>query len=172
MGTINYGTSDYITMGIKPYDSYDLENDKVFMEEMQAEVDEYGGTLEQSIQNYISTCYEADLENLETEMRKHSFYYFHISIEYGYYEGFYLKIENNFGIAYNDYMEKREAQKEITEIKAFLEEIAGFGFVSCYPGWCMRYADYKGTLNDIKAAIKEMRAESKATPTWRQYNAA
>lgn len=32
MGAINYFTSDYITMGFKPYDTYDFENDPDFME--------------------------------------------------------------------------------------------------------------------------------------------
>ena len=35
MGTINYGTSNYITIGIKSYDASDFEKDIDFMEELQ-----------------------------------------------------------------------------------------------------------------------------------------
>ena len=60
MGTINYGTSNYITIGIEPYDASDFEKDIDFMEELQNEVNEYGGTIEEAITNYIQDCYEAD----------------------------------------------------------------------------------------------------------------
>ena len=53
MGAINYFTSDYITMGLKPYDASDFENDHDFMEELQNDVDEYGGTIEEALNNYI-----------------------------------------------------------------------------------------------------------------------
>lgn len=33
MGAVNYFTSDYITLGLRPYDSWELENDSDFMEE-------------------------------------------------------------------------------------------------------------------------------------------
>lgn len=40
MGAVNYFTSDYITMGLRPYDSWELENDSDFMEEMRRECEE------------------------------------------------------------------------------------------------------------------------------------
>lgn len=40
MGAINYFTSDYITMGLRPYDRSDLENDLDFMEEAREQVRE------------------------------------------------------------------------------------------------------------------------------------
>lgn len=169
MGAVNYFTSDYITLGLRPYDSSDFENDADFMKELQAEVDEYGGTVESALQDYINTCYEEDYSNIETELAKHGFYYFHITIKNGYYEGFTLDIENNFPVAFDFWQEKRDAQKEITEIKQFLIACAGLGLVKCSPGWCTGYADYKETVKAIGAAIKEMREEVKATPTWLQY---
>lgn len=44
MGAINYFTSDYITLGVRPYDRFDMENDIDFMEEVQRQIDEYGGS--------------------------------------------------------------------------------------------------------------------------------
>ena len=172
MGAINYFTSDYITMGLKPYCASDLENDHDFMEELKYEVDQYGGTIEEALNNYISACYESDYENIECELNKHNFQYYHITIKPGYYEGFTLDIENNSPVAFDGWEDRREANKEITKIKRLLIDCAGLGLVACRPGWCTGYEDYTGTIKAISAAIKEMREEVKAVPTWRQYKTA
>lgn len=169
MGAVNYFTSDYITMGLRPYDTNDFENDRDFMEELQQEVDEYGGTLENALDSYIQSCYESDYENIQCELEKHNFYYYHVTIKPGYYEGFTLDIENNFPVALDGYEDRRDANKEITEIKQFLIACAGLGLVKCSPGWCTGYSDYNGTIQAIKSAIKEMRSELKTIPTWSQY---
>lgn len=159
MGTINHKTSDYITMANYPIDPVDLENDSYF-------VDEYG---EAAIYDYIRECAECDLMNVEGILGKYDFYYFHIWIEHGYYEGFSIQIENNFPIYFDCWEDKRCAQKEITKIKAFLIECADCGIVQCFPGWCMGYASMEETIQGIKKAVQEMREEVKATPTWLQY---
>ena len=169
MGTINYRTSDYLTMGLNPISSYDLENDSGFMEELKQQIDEYGGSIENAIQDYIQQCYEDDLANIENLLEKYTFCYYDIKIEPGYYEGFSLLIENNYGIAYDDYIDKQQALKELTVIKQFLLECAGYGLVVCYPGWCTGYEDYNQTVKTIKQTIKEMKQEVKETPTWNQY---
>lgn len=170
MGAVNYFTSDYITMGLRPYDSWEFEKDSEFMEEMQAQVNEYGGTTEDAIADYINECYSCDYENIEAELEKHNFRYYHIAIRPGYYEGFTLDIENNFPIAFDCWEDRQDASKEITEIKQFLVDCAGLGLVQCLPGWVTGYNDYNGTIKAIKNAIKEMRDELKAVPTWTQYN--
>ena len=172
MGAVNYFTSDYITMGWRPYDSWELENDSNFMEEVRRECEEYGGTIENAIADYIQSCYESDFENIETELNKHNFHYYHITIKPGYYEGFTLDIENNYPVALDSWQDRRDANKEITEIKQFLIDCAGLGLVQCSPGWCTGYNDYNGTIKAIKAAIKEMRDELRTIPTWAQYNRA
>ena len=91
-------------------------------------------------------------------------------MEYGYYEGFTLNIENNFPVAFDSWEEKREVQKEITEIKKFLADCAGSGLVAVFPGWVTAYEDYRGTLREIESAIAEMRQEVRNTPTWKRYN--
>lgn len=169
MGAVNYFTSDYITLGIKPYSVYDLENDVEFMKEIRAEVKEYGGTVEEALNSYISDSYESDLANAESILSRFSFWFYHVTIEPGYYDGFTLKIENNFPVAYDNYEDRRDAQKEITQLKKCLLELAGVGLVACYPGWCTGYEDYKGTCKAIEAAIKAMRDEVRTIPTWRQY---
>lgn len=168
MGTINYTTSDYITMGLRPYD--DFESDSEFMEEIEREVDEYGGTIQEAISDYIQSCYDNDWDNIEAELEKHCFRYFNVVMKSGYYEGFSIDIENNYGLFYDSYEDKREAQKEITEIKQFLIACAGLGLVACFPGWCTGFCDYAETLKEISVAIKAMREEVKNTPTWAKYN--
>lgn len=172
MGAVNYFTSDYITMGLRPYDINDFENDRGFMEELQKEIDEYGGTIENGISDYIQSCYEDDFYNIEHELKKHNFYYYHVTIKPGYYDGFTLDIENNFPVALDSWQDRRDANKEITEIKRFLIECAGLGLVECFPGWCTGYSDYNGTITAIRAAVKEMRDELRTIPTWTQYNRA
>jgi len=173
MGAINYFTSDYITLGLKPYDTMDFLNDADFLEcarengidtESESDLHDYATEI---IQDY----YQDDYSNIEHILKKYNFYYFHVTIQYGYYEGFTLDIENNFSVAFDDYLEKREAQKEATLLKQCLIECAGCGLVECFPSWCTGYSDYKDTLKGINKAIKEIREEIKSTPTWLYYNA-
>lgn len=172
MGAVNYFTSDYITLGVKPYETQDYTRDADFMQFIR---DEWGidtddeSAVYDAVQDQIAEDYNCDRLNIETELENHKFYYFHIAIKNGYYEGFTLNIENNYSLAFDSWQEKRDAQKEITEIKNFLIACAGLGLVKCSPGWCTGYADYKETVKAIGAAIKEMREEVKATPTWLQY---
>lgn len=142
MGAINYYTSDYITIG------YNLNN-------IDYEDEFYN--------DYINDYYEQIKYRLDQEY----FYYFHVVLKPGYYEGFTIDIEFNFKYCFDCYSDKRDAQKEITRIKAFLIEcVNDFECCAVWPGWCTGYADYKTTLKEINAAIKEMRAEAKNTTTW------
>ena len=169
MGTINYKTSDYITLGVKPYSSIDLENDVEFMEEIKNQIAEYGGNIPNIINDYINGWYTEDFYNIEHELNKHYFYYFHIGFNQGYYEGFTLDIEFNFPVCLDTYYDKLAAQKEITEIKQFLVACAGLGLVECFPGWCTGYSDYKQTITAINTAVKHMRQDVRNTPTYNQY---
>lgn len=170
MGTINYKTSDYITLGMRPYDVDDFINDGDFIEQYE----EYGRGRSavdfafDTIRHYE----EDDLLNVQSIIGKDGFRgYFNVTVEYGYYDGFSLNIENNFPVAFDCCQDKRDAQKEITEIKRLLIECAGVGMVACYPSWCTAYEDYNGTITAINAAIKEMREEVRRTPTWAWYEA-
>lgn len=169
MGSINYGTSDYITMGIEPESRWDYEHDPEIMDEMKAYAAEYNMTIDEAIDDCIQINAEADRANAECVFNKYSFHYYHITIESGYYEGFYFNIENNFPVAYEDYRERKEALAEIRDIEKMLIELAGNGVKSVYPGWGTTYHDYKTTLKHIKKATQEMRQEVRDTPTWRQY---
>lgn len=165
MGAINYDTSDYITIGLEPYDERDFRNDADFMAELEAEVKEYGGTVEEALTTYLQDCYEDDLTNIQALHDKFDFCFFHVAIKPGYYEGFYIDIENNYGLAYDCWQDKREAQKEITQIKEFLISCVNMGLCQCFPGWCTVYPDRAESLQGIDAAVREMRDEVRRTPT-------
>ena len=142
MGTINYKTSEFITIG---YDCQNIDYD-----------DEY-------YYEFISDCYDQARYALD----KYRFYYFNVSIEPGYYDGFSINLEFKY-TCFDDYIEKKEAQKEITQIKKFLLEcIENYECVAVWPGWCTGYDDYKETLQTLDAAVRNMRDTVKNTPTWR-----
>lgn len=173
MGTINYGTSDYITMGYEPCHSCDFSREEA-REEMifscgydadSITVDDVDEFISETIQQYEEDAYYTAKE----ELKKHSFYYFHITLNWGYYEGFHFDIEYNFPVAVDTWEDKPAAQKEITEIKAFLLTCAENGLVACFPSWGTEYHDYNQTIADIKKAVKEMRQTVKSTPTWLWY---
>lgn len=144
MGAINYRTSDYITIG---YDCNNIDYDN----------------------NFYYELIQDDFDQVEYILKQYDFYYFHVTIKPGYYEGFYIDIEHNFNICYGGWEDKQAAQKEITQIKKFLLSCLDFGCCAVYPGWCMGYADYKTTLKEINAAVYNMREDVKNTPTYNNY---
>ena len=176
MGTVNYGTSDYITLAIEPYDVDDIMDDPDWRDYIATEwkVDlEDEDAVTKAAYEEIEASYDADRENFDSAIKEYSgsgFCYFRFSILPGHEKGLYVNIENDLSDAFDDWREKRAAQKELTKIRAFLRYIAGCGFVQCFPGWVTSYNDYKGTLKSIDAAIREMREEVWKTPTWKQYN--
>lgn len=146
MGAINYKTSDYITIG---YNCNNIDYEDEFSHE------------------YITDYYE----QVKHQLNKQYFNYFHITLKPGYYEGFHLDIEFNYKAFFDGWEDRRAAQKEVTQIKAFLIEcVNDFECCAVSPGWCTTFYDYKTTLQKIDEAITEMRNDIKLTPTYRQYN--
>jgi hypothetical protein len=142
VGTINYFTSDYITLG---YNCSNINyNDEYYYDFID---DEYF--------------------QIKYLLEKEHFYYFHVTLKPGYYEGFSINIENNFSYCFDNYNEKLQALKELTRIKKFLIYIVdNFNVCEVWPGWCTSYKEYYTTIKDISTAIKEMKTEIKNTPTY------
>ncbi len=153
MGAINYFTSSYITIGYNCDIDY-CENDFDSIEEME---------------EFLQFDIVKSHNEIQRILDKYSFYYFHIAIEPGYYEGFSIDIKNNYSSYYDGYEEKKEIQKEITAIKKFLLECSNSGLVCCSPGWCTRYSNKAETIDAIKEAVKEMREEVRQTSTNIKY---
>ena len=146
MGAINYFTSDYITLGVNC--NY-IESDDAFY------------------------FLQDDYEQIESILKGENFYYFNVRMCPGYYEGFSIDIEYNFGYCLDGWQDRRQALKEITGIYNFLLKcINDFGLVACSPGWCTSYYDYNESIKRLKQAIKEMRQAVQNTPTWAQLRRA
>lgn len=146
MGTINYGTSEYITIGYLDYSQQDFdeeytENDYYFQE-------------------------EDDLFIVQEVLKKYSFCCFHVVIKDGYYDGFYIDIENNYGSYFDDYHQKQEALREATRLKKFLLEALEYSCCVVYPGWCTAYLKHNDSVKKINEAIKYVKEEIKETPTY------
>lgn len=161
MGTINYKSQDYITLGLKPYDVDDFINDAAWIDDLKEIYDTDSLTDDQIWQAFNNDVfdgyYPSDRENAESIINNYRLYYYDVSIQPGYYEGYYIAIQDNYKI--DCYAGKLDALKELTQLKHLLIELAGVGYVSCICGWCMGYADYKGTLRHINRAIKEMKQD-------------
>ena len=164
MGAVNYHTSAYITLGIRPYDASDFEQ-----ADFEEEVKEYGGTLEQAISDYINTCYEDDENNAQFILDKYSFQYFRVEIKAGYYEGFTLDIESDFPEDFNSWQDKTDLLEDIANLEKLLVECAGVGLVSVYPGWVTGYRNYEETIAEIKSAIQNIRKEVEEIDFSAQY---
>lgn len=183
MGAINYGTSYYfydtknnrewekdITIGLKPTSCYSDEESgytEWFKQQKSENEDfEYNRYDYDAEEDYFR---REDIENFLKNADLPDYY--NISLESGYYEGFYLKIENKIPWLFNDYEEKKEFQKDITILKnILLKIIKEYGLVVVYPGWCTGYADEKNSISEIAEFVKNLRQEVKSVDTCYIYN--
>lgn len=159
MGTINYKTSKYITVG------YNLERLEKILNLFEKE-----GLLEDNhererVRDYH--LYKAH-EDATYILNNYDFNFLEVSFAPGYYEGF--SIDINFDYLYfTNYEEKNDALKEATQLKKFLLEALGLGLVACSPGWCTTYYDYDTSKKLINEAIKQLKEDIKNTPTSKTY---
>lgn len=140
MGTINYGSNDFFNIGMLPceyWDEYDKETEEAFL-----------------------------WEEITEELKRYDFNAFSVTLKQGYYEGMYIDIKFNW-LYFDDYIEKRQAQKEITQLRAFLDKCCYWDMVQYFPGWCTSYATEEQTKKAIKTAIREIRQKIKDIPTYR-----
>lgn len=115
--------------------------------------------------------YNYELEETQAELDKLNLYYFNLSIKYGYYESFYLKLnEENTKYIYTNTKEKQEVLEELTAIKNILIELVKDNFlVGVYPSWVTTRLNTAETIKQIKRIIKALKEETKATYTSRTY---
>lgn len=98
-------------------------------------------------------------------LNNYNFNYYDINIESGYYEGFYLTIDFKYNY-FNDFIEKQQAQKEITQVKkCLLELINSCGLVSYHAWWCTTYYSKEKTLDMLNEFIKKERVRINDTLT-------
>lgn len=93
------------------------------------------------------------------------FKHFNISLESGYYEGFWIAVDLKW-LYFNDYKEKLEALKEATKLKAFLLQcVEDFGCVAVDSGWVSTYYSKQDTIKALNKAIRDQKAKIKAMKT-------
>lgn len=156
MGTINYKSNDYINLG------YDLSNQNFYCRMVEFYDDD---SSRDDLEGEINATYEL----IEDLIESYDLEFFKINIKNGYYEGFYIDINFDYSYFYN-YIEKQDAQKEITKIKKLLYDIIDYGnIVNCHNGWCTGYDTIEDTKAAIKEAIKKMRYVVNTTDTARKH---
>ena len=165
MGTVNYRTSDIITLGLNPYDPRDFENDPDFMEEAQRQIDEYGDDIDDIIYSVISDYTEDDRSRAEDVISNYQSDFFTVSIEPGYYEGFSIDIRNNLPGEFYDDEEREEALNDAYQLRELLITLVNdVCLVQVYPGWVTTYIDPAHSLTNVKKAMREVIAEINDTP--------
>lgn len=143
MGAVNYGTGDIINIGLNVNEVCDEWDAQAVRDEVEN----------------ILARYECYFDILR------------VRVVPGYYDGFYICIDNDPPCIFDTYAEKRDAQKELTALKKCLLECVGCGMVEYIPGWCTGYSTPAETVKSIKSAIQWARNEVKNIPTWKTYSA-
>lgn len=114
--------------------------------------------------------YYHELEETQNELKKYNwecFEFFKLGLSYGYYEGFYLFIEEHgTKWVYNNTKEKQEALKELTMIKNVLLKLVKNNILQgSYPGWITTQLNKQETLKQIRETIKELKKEVETSYT-------
>ena len=170
MGTINYQSGKFLTLGVKPYDEDDFLNDPETCEELELDQIESEFEKLEIVSEYISELYKEDYYAIfEDVVSKYYFKHFEIGLEYGYYEGFCLPVNGVDYLYFDDSYEKKEALKEATLLKKMLLECVDYGLVRVSPGWCTGYSSREESIKAINNAIKEIKTEIQGIPTFKQY---
>lgn len=165
MGTVNYKTSDIITLGLEPYEPRDFELDPDFMEEARRQSEEYGDEIDDIIYQTIADYTEDDRQTAADIISKYRFEFFQVSIEPGYYEGFSVYISNNLPGEYWDADERQQALTDAANLGDMLKELVNTAcLVEVWPGWCTTYHDTDRTLKDIRKTISGLIYDINDTP--------
>lgn len=156
MGTINYRSSDIITVGVRPYDYDDMK--KAYIEFLQEDT---GDTInpdcvsDSAVYDYISDIYNIDFENAEFYLNELNLYHYSVDIKSGYYDGLYIDITDPGYLFFDDSSERQEVRDELKAIKNFLINCVNCGWCVCYPGWCTGYCDYNNSIKAIQEAYEK-----------------
>jgi hypothetical protein len=167
MGTVNYKTSDIITLGLEPYEPRDFELDPDFMEDARRQSEEYGDDIDSIIYQTIADYTEDDRQTAADIISRYSFEFFTVTIEPGYYEGFSVNISNDLPCEYWDADEREQALTDAANLGDMLKELVNDACLcEVCPGWITTYHDTDRTLTDINKAIKGIIYDNNDTPDY------
>ena len=158
MGTINYLTSDVITL-VHDSSVYDRDfiRDECILNDSDVAPD---GVTDSDIDFIIDNFVNDQMSELEKYVNfdAPTMEFFKLSAEYGYYEGAQLVIDDTTKYGFDCSQDKKQALKEANKIKNILHYIVSeYGFMACCPSWCPAYYDTKQTHARIDTAIKELK---------------
>lgn len=171
MGAINYGSNNIIgSFGYSWINYFPSEEDiKQCREDYDLSEEDY---TDEDIENRILDDSHDMMEEDMEEVRRHlcGYKYYDVKVEYGYYEGFYIDIDDKF-LYLDSYEQKKEMQKELTKLKKELTYvIENFGVRVCYPGWCTGWEkEIKDSLRELNVGIQEERKRIKELRTEKQF---
>lgn len=153
MGTINYKTSNIITLGTMPEDFDVIQID--YCEEHGFDPEEVSDEVVYEIINENELCDEV---NANFIIDGCALCFFKLSVEPGYYEGRQIIIEENLPTWDGEFEreeDKKDVLAEIDKLEQLLIELNGIGFAVCHPWWCTTYEEYDKGCESIKNAIAE-----------------
>lgn len=153
MGSINYRTGQFLTIGSPIFSESDFTPDELL--EMEAD----GWTPAEVIESY----YQDISDEAARIIDRFSFDHFKINIIPGYYDGFTVDISDYFDFYYEP-DEKPDVMSEAADIVKMLYELADAGLVACSPGWVTGYSDYEQTRAKISDAADNIRDYIKTYP--------
>jgi hypothetical protein len=153
MGTINYKSNKYITLGVNMLNIYE--------ECKELEINDFHYCVDDEV--------ETLWEEISNTLLKYTFEYFEVELVNGYSDGFYLDINDKGYIYFDNTKEKNDTLKEATKLKELMLELVENGLVACFPGWATTYLNTKDTVKEINKAIKEIKKDIQTIPTYRNY---
>lgn len=157
MGTINYG-SNKILINVGYHYDFDYSE-----EEIKEICEEYDYSKETAIdlcREQYDDCVRESRDLVQKKLKDLGrLDYYLVSLEYGYYEGFYISIKRDI-IFLDNSNDRKEMHKELTKIVNFVKEcIKECHLVQYEPWWSTSYEDEETSLKNLKVAVRKERNE-------------
>lgn len=152
MGSINYHTSEYITLAVKPLEIDEVLQDPYFVEWAESVEMSFTGsnTLEALAVDRIYNDYQDIYNTAKNIIDNYDFEWYELHVLPGYEEGYSINIECCLPGHFDTYQHKKEAQKEVTQVKeCLIRLVKECGFRECFPSWSTSYSDVKGTIKAL-----------------------
>lgn len=157
MGTINYLTSDVITLvhDSSMYDRDFIRDECILNDSDVAPDDVTDSDIDFVIDNFINDQI-SELDNY-VDFEAPSMEFFKLSVKYGYYEGAQLVVDDATKYGFDSVEERADALKEADTLKTALLDVYNLGFRACSPSWCSKYYNDDETRLEIDNAINELK---------------
>ena len=158
MGTINYFTSDIVTM-VHDSNLYDRDfiREECILNDSDVDPDDVtDADIDFIIDNFINDQI-SELENY-VGFDAPAMEFFKLSVKYGYYEGAQLIIDDSTKYGFDSEEERADALKEADTLKTALLDVYELGFCACAPSWCPKYYNHDETTQEIDNAINDLKS--------------